>query len=88
VRYRADGLVKFSPEVTPWLPLLRDVIDRHTISLALEPGHGYVLHNHRWLHGRTAFTGNRVMHRLSLNPHPEFAVPSGFEAPDVTAVPQ
>ncbi|WP_369797512.1 TauD/TfdA family dioxygenase [Nocardia sp. CNY236] len=67
-----------------WLPQLAEAIDRHAIRFTLEPGDGYVLHNHRWLHGRTAFTGDRVMYRLSLDPHPEFAIRSGFIAPTVT----
>lgn len=83
VRYRTDDLVKFSPEIARFLPVLAAAIKRHTITFALEPGAGYVLHNHRWMHGRTGFTGNRVMHRLSLDPHPEFAIPSGFSRPDL-----
>jgi alpha-ketoglutarate-dependent taurine dioxygenase len=83
IRYRRDGLVKCSPEISRWLPVLDAAIDRYTIRFMLEPGAGYVLHNHRWMHGRNAFTGGRVMYRLSLNPHPEFAILSGFEEPDV-----
>ena len=45
-----------------------------------------MLHNPRWLHGRTVFTGDRVMYRLSLNPHPEFAIPSDFHVPNIAAV--
>ncbi|MFD0364986.1 TauD/TfdA family dioxygenase [Nocardia sp. GCM10030253] len=86
VRYRNNGLVKYSPEITRFLPVLTVAIKRHIMRFALEPGQGYVLHNHRWLHGRTAFTGNRVMYRLSLDPHPEFAIPSGFARPDVPVV--
>ncbi|WP_406237714.1 TauD/TfdA family dioxygenase [Nocardia sp. NBC_01009] len=86
VRYRNDGLVKYSPEIMRFLPVLTAAIKRHTTHFALEPGQGYVLHNHRWLHGRTAFTGDRVMYRLSLEPHPEFAIPSGFARPDMSAV--
>ncbi|MFF3568266.1 TauD/TfdA family dioxygenase [Nocardia jiangxiensis] len=86
IRLRMDGLVQYSPELTPWLPALTAAIEQHTTRFALDPGHGYVLHNHRWLHGRTAFTGDRLMYRLSLNPHPEFAIPSGFQFPDIPAV--
>ncbi|WP_063910621.1 TauD/TfdA family dioxygenase [Nocardia nova] len=86
IRYRRDDLVKYSPEVRRWLPTFDAAIDRHTARFPLEPGQGYVLHNHRWLHGRAAFTGERVMYRLSLNPHPEFAIPSGFAAPGVLGV--
>lgn len=27
-------------------------------------GDGYILQNARWMHGRTAFSGQREMHRL------------------------
>ncbi|MGW4842451.1 TauD/TfdA family dioxygenase [Nocardia brasiliensis] len=86
VRYRTDRLVKYSPEITRYLPVLAAAIKRHTLHFGLEPGQGYVLHNHRWLHGRTAFTGDRVMYRLSLEPYPDFAIPSGFARPDLPVV--
>lgn len=86
VRYRQDQLAQFSPELARHLPSLGDAIERHTRWFALEPGEGYVLHNHRWLHGRTAYTGDRVMYRLSVDPHPYLAIPSGFVSPDVVAV--
>lgn len=86
VRYRSDELAKFSPDIVRWLPALTNAVERCTIQFELEPGQGYVLHNHRWLHGRTGFTGDRVMYRLSVNPHAEFAIPSGFEAPNTVGV--
>ncbi|WP_433521598.1 TauD/TfdA family dioxygenase [Nocardia pseudovaccinii] len=86
VRYRMDGLAQYSPQVSRWLPELRRAIDRHTSQFVLDPGQGYVLHNHRWLHGRTAFTGDRVIYRLSLDPHPEFTIPSGFQTPSNVGV--
>ncbi|MEV6431766.1 TauD/TfdA family dioxygenase [Nocardia sp. NPDC051463] len=86
VRYRRDELAQFSPDLARWLPALSDAIERHTTKFALEPGHGYVLHNHRWLHGRTAFTGERVMYRLSVNPYLGFCIPSGFAPPSVFEV--
>ncbi|MFC8042836.1 TauD/TfdA family dioxygenase [Nocardia sp. NPDC057353] len=81
IRYRADSLADFAPALIPWLPLLREAIQRHTTCFALEPGQGYALHNHRWLHGRSAFTGDRLFYRLSLSPHPEFEIPAGFSIP-------
>lgn len=78
VRFRDDALVQFHPEVAGTLPELRRVIARHTISLALEAGQGFLLSNSRWLHARTAFTGRRVMHRLIGDPLPGFDVPRGF----------
>ncbi|MCX4096366.1 TauD/TfdA family dioxygenase [Nocardia sp. alder85J] len=86
IRYRRDGLAKYSPELSRWLPVLDAAIERYTVRFMLEPGQGYVLHNHRWMHGRLAFTGGRVMYRLSLNPHPEFAILSGFGERDSAEV--
>ncbi|ATL70602.1 TauD/TfdA family dioxygenase [Nocardia terpenica] len=86
IRYRRDELAKFAPGIVRWLPALSDAVERHMVQFGLEPGQGYVLHNHRWLHGRTRYTGDRVIYRLSLNPHEEFAIPSGFEASDAVGV--
>jgi alpha-ketoglutarate-dependent taurine dioxygenase len=78
VRFRLDELARFSPEVSHWLPLLRKVIDRHAIEVELNAGQGYVLDNHRWLHGRRAFTGQRVVHRINGNPLPELGMRTGI----------
>lgn len=68
VRLRLDDLAQFSPEVSRWLPTLRAVIDRHAVMFNLGVGQGYVLNNRRWLHGRRAFTGQRVIFRVNANP--------------------
>jgi len=78
VRLRLDDLARFSPQATRWLPLLRAMIDRHAMTVPLRATEGYVLDNHRWLHGRRAFSGNRVVHRVTANPSPHLAIPSGF----------
>lgn len=78
IRLRLDNLAQFSPEVTRWLPTLRATIDRHTHVFRLDRGHGYVLDNYRWLHGRREFTGQRVMYRVTANPLPHSAVTPGF----------
>jgi hypothetical protein len=51
--------------------------------LSVRAGSGYVLNNHRWLHGRRGFEGPRLMYRVIANPLPG-TVPAGFE-PDVAA---
>lgn len=76
VRLRLDGLARFSPIVQPHLPLLRAPITRHQMMLPLAPGEGYILDNRRWLHGRTAFTGDRVCWRALGEPR--FPLPAGF----------
>lgn len=78
VRLRSDELARFAPTATRWLPALRAAIDRHTITINLGRGQGYVLHNHRWLYGRRVFTGQRVIFRVHVNPLPHLEIPSGF----------
>lgn len=78
VRVRMD-LARFAPAAARWLPTLRAAIDRHTITIRLRRGQGYVLQNHRWLHGRRAFTGQRLMHRVHAEPMAHLEIPSGFQ---------
>ncbi|MHB6912760.1 TauD/TfdA family dioxygenase [Streptomyces sp. DB-54] len=83
VRLRLDELARFSPVVQPYLPELRAAIQRHQVLVSLAPGDGYLLDNRRWLHARTAFTGERVCWR-ALG-HPRFPMPQGFAPAPVTA---
>lgn len=78
IRLRMNDLVRFSPEVTAFLPELRAAIDRHALTFTLNNGQGYILDNHRWLHGRGAFTGQRVMYRVNANPLNSLGIESGF----------
>lgn len=80
VRLRLDELAQFSPEATRWLPALRATIDRHANILTLKAGQGYILDNHRWLHGRRAFIGQRVMYRVIGNPLPQLGIVPGFRS--------
>ncbi len=87
LRFRRDELARFSPDVTRWLPVLHAAIERHAVEFDLAVGQGYVLDNHRWLHGRRAFTGQRVVHRVHGNPLPELGIVTGLRssiAMDVT----
>jgi len=79
IRLRLDDLAQFSPETTRWLPVLRVAIDRHATMFRLNAGQGYVLDNHRWLHGRRAFIGQRVMYRVNGNPLPHLGITPGFQ---------
>ncbi|OLF06239.1 hypothetical protein BLA60_33055 [Actinophytocola xinjiangensis] len=78
IRLRLDDLARFSPEVTRWLPILRATIDRHAVMFGLDAGQGYVLDNCRWLHGRRAFSGQRVMYRVNGHPRPSSGLIPGF----------
>ena len=85
VRLRLDGLARWSPIVQPYLPQLRAAAIRHQIPLPLAPGQGYLLDNERWLHGRRAFTGDRLCWR-ALG-HPRFPMLRGFEPALETVLP-
>jgi hypothetical protein len=51
----------------PWVAELEGAMEQHQTAIKFESGEGYLLHDRRWLHGRTTPTGgvprNRV-HRL------------------------
>uniref|UniRef100_A0AAU2K0J3 TauD/TfdA family dioxygenase n=1 Tax=Streptomyces sp. NBC_00049 TaxID=2903617 RepID=A0AAU2K0J3_9ACTN len=76
IRLRQDSLAAFSPLVSVYLPQLRQAIDAVQQRLTLEAGQGYLLDNSRWLHARTAFTGDRVCLRALGTPR--FPMPTGF----------
>jgi alpha-ketoglutarate-dependent taurine dioxygenase len=79
VRLRLDELAQFSPEIAHRLPVLKATIDRHVNMFRLNVGQGYILDNYRWLHGRRAFSGQRVMYRVNGNPLPHLGITHGFE---------
>ncbi|MFE2727183.1 TauD/TfdA family dioxygenase [Kitasatospora sp. NPDC059327] len=81
LRLRQDSLARFSPEAEAHLPALRRAIDRHTTRLRLAAGQGFVVDNHRFLHGRTAFRGERLLLRALGDPHPVVGLDAGFPAP-------
>jgi alpha-ketoglutarate-dependent taurine dioxygenase len=83
IRLRLDDLGQFSPQITHQMPALRDLIAELAVAVTLPEGHGYLLCNTRWLHGREAFSGDRVMCRLLGNPLSTLTIPLGFA---VTAV--
>jgi hypothetical protein len=78
IRLRMDDLARFSPLAHRALPALRDASERHTVTFRLSAGEGYVVANRRWLHARRAFAGDRAMWRVIADPHPRWAIPSGF----------
>lgn len=78
IRLRLDDLVMLCPQVAVWLPALHAAIDRHTLALELGAGEGYLLDNHRWLHGRTAYTGSRTIYRLHGTARPDLRLRPGI----------
>jgi len=79
VRLRFDELARFSPTLTPYLDRLRTLVRQRAITIDLRAGHGYILLNDRWLHGRTRFTGHREMLRIIGDPLAHHELPKGFQ---------
>jgi alpha-ketoglutarate-dependent taurine dioxygenase len=66
IRYRDDRLASpcTTGEDRRIVAALREAILAATATVPLERGDGYILHNHRYLHGRTSFAGNRRLVRM------------------------
>ncbi|KAI1332430.1 hypothetical protein F5Y16DRAFT_394502 [Xylariaceae sp. FL0255] len=64
LRLRLDDGIQLSAALTDAFPTLRNAIYKYAFSVSLAEGQGYVLDNHRFLHGRTAFSGAREVLRI------------------------
>lgn len=76
LRYRDDDLAWPVSGVPGIVTALRDNIADSTVHRPLSSGEGYMINNNRWLHGRTAFSGDRVVLRLSLRLAPRTDAPA------------
>lgn len=83
VRLRMDTPARFSPAVEYRLADLRAVLERHKVFLELNSSQGYIINNRRWLHGRTAFEGQRLLYRILGDPLPQMEIPFGFRIDDL-----
>ncbi|MGH3192545.1 MAG: TauD/TfdA family dioxygenase [Streptosporangiaceae bacterium] len=81
IRLRLDDLAMFSADATPLIPVLRAAITQHQQTIQLRAGQGLLVSNTRWLHGRTRYTGPRVMLRILGDPLPGTGIQPGFPAP-------
>ena len=81
VRLRLDEHAHFSPTLLPYIDRLSALVQHHTMALDLREGDGYIVLNDRWLHGRTQFTGHRLMQRIIGDPLTQYALPVGFQPP-------
>lgn len=79
LRLRLDGLVQFSPDVSPHLPALYEAIEATVFRIHLLPGDGYIIVNNRWLHGRAQFVGKRVMLRMLADARSGSPIAPGFD---------
>lgn len=78
VRLRFDELIRYAPAVANYQNTLRDIVRRNEIIVDLAVNDGYILLNDWWLHGRTSFTGNRMMLRLIGDLATNVSRPAGF----------
>jgi hypothetical protein len=74
LRFRYDGLGYYAAPVCTVLPIFLDLLEHYAISLPLYKQQGYMLQNGRWLHGRTAFRGEREMYRVLVRTEPATAL--------------
>ena len=70
VRFRYDGLGYYAAPVCSVLPTFLELLEHHTLAFPLQKQQGYILQNGRWLHGRTAFRGEREMYRVLVRTDP------------------
>ncbi|PWY72697.1 Clavaminate synthase-like protein [Aspergillus eucalypticola CBS 122712] len=67
-RFRFDDGIQMSASMVVGFAKLQDIIYQHAYLVSLRPGQGYVLDNHRYLHGRASFTGSRELLRVLVRP--------------------
>lgn len=87
IRYRDDEIAwPCHPDRAAQITArLRQLIKGASVPLTLGQGDGYLLHNHRTLHGRSAFTGRRCVIRFLATvevSHPYAWLNKGFDCAD------
>ena len=70
LRFRFDDGIQVSASLVEQFPRLRQLIYEHAYVVSMSPGQSYLVDNHRFLHGRTSFTGNRELLRVLAYSHP------------------
>lgn len=75
IRFRYDNMGYYTSPVSKILPTFLELLNQYKIAFSLHKHQGYIVHNKRWLHGRTAFCGRREMYRVLIRTDP--AIPIG-----------
>lgn len=70
IRFRYDSLGYYTLPVCNILPTFLELLNQYNISFTLRKHQGYIIQNGRWLHGRTAFRGEREMYRVLVHTNP------------------
>jgi alpha-ketoglutarate-dependent taurine dioxygenase len=63
IRFRCDDVAYFSSQILSSLEKFRAAVKKFEYRVLLKKGQAYVIQNGRWLHGRTAYKGERLMYR-------------------------
>ncbi|PKX98638.1 putative haloacid dehalogenase-like hydrolase [Aspergillus novofumigatus IBT 16806] len=69
LRFRFDDSIQLSASMVSRFSRLQDIIYENAFVVSLQPGQGYILDNHRYLHGRASFSGSRELLRVLVKPH-------------------
>ncbi|KAL4872398.1 hypothetical protein BDV12DRAFT_142936 [Aspergillus spectabilis] len=79
-RFRFDDSIQLSASLVTRFSQFFEIIYRNSFAVTLQQGQGYLLDNHRFLHGRTAFTGSRELLRALVDlPPPKSVVTILFD---------
>ncbi len=66
-RFSAEDVRIGSPSDTFWLNCIGEHLMSQAFRIRLSSGELLVIDNHRWLHGRAAFSGSRLLKRLRID---------------------
>ncbi|KAF2200468.1 Clavaminate synthase-like protein [Delitschia confertaspora ATCC 74209] len=80
-RFRFDDGIHIAPSLVDKISQLKNIIFQNAFVVELKPGQCYIADNHRFLHGRTSFTGTRELLRILAHAPP--AMPKHFVLFDV-----
>lgn len=67
MRFRFDRMVYLSPDVAEVMPIFLETLRKCLVKIRLNSNEGYLIDNHKWLHGRTHYSGFRSAYRLLIN---------------------
>ena len=71
MRFRYDNLGFYSATTIPFMHASMEYLEALSFSIKLKKGQGYIIQNGRYLHGRSAFVGDRVFYRALIDPSEE-----------------
>lgn len=67
IRFRADDLGYYNGPIAKDFGKLITIMEMLATEFTLNKGQGYLINNHRALHARNSFAGNRLMYRVLID---------------------